>query len=65
MSPREHVLLDQAAGLPCIAAMLTPGGTIHFVAVWRRLGPYVQLMDKSAGRRWVRDESFLGELDAH
>jgi len=63
--PVDHVLLDEARALPAIAVVVLPNGITHFVIVWRRHGPFVQLMDPATGRRWVRSANFLNDLYVH
>ena len=50
--PVEYPTLAAAACLPCVLVVARPGGAAHFVAVWRRHGGRVQVMDPAAGRRW-------------
>ena len=40
---------DSAGLLPAIAVVRLASGMTHFVVLWRRLGPYLQLMDSGAG----------------
>ena len=65
MLPADHVLLDEAHVLPAIAVVVLPNGVTHFLIVWRRFGRFVELMDPSVGRRWVRAERFLADLYVH
>ena len=65
MLPPDHVLLDAARALPAIAVVVLPNGMTHFVIVWRRHGPFVQIMDPAAGRRWIRGVRFLHDLYVH
>ena len=48
MIPVDHVLLDEAAALPAIAVARTPSGGAHFMVVWRRHGPWVQVSGSGA-----------------
>ena len=59
------VLLEPTFSLPAILVSRLPDGATHFVVVWRRLGPWLQVMDPSAGRRWVRGREFLGQAYRH
>lgn len=61
MLPLDHLLLDEARAVPAIVVCRLPGGDAHFEVVWRRHGPFVQLMDPGQGRRWVRATEFLNE----
>lgn len=63
--PRDHLLLDETETLPAIVVTRVAGGGTHFVVAWRRHGPFLQLMDPSAGRRWVTCSSFLEECFEH
>ena len=63
--PPEHALSAAAGVLPAIAVVRTPSGLTHFVVLWRRLGPWVQVMDPARGRRWVRASAFARELYLH
>ena len=63
--PVEHVAARQADALPAIALTRLPSGMTHFVVLWRRVGPFMQVMDPARGRRWTRTSTFLGELLVH
>jgi ABC-type bacteriocin/lantibiotic exporter with double-glycine peptidase domain len=65
MLPVDHLLIAEAEALPAIVVVRLPNGFTHFVVVWRRVGPFVQLMDPAVGRRWVRVERFLDEVYVH
>jgi ATP-binding cassette subfamily B protein len=65
MIPRDHLLVNEARTLPAIVVTRLPNGSTHFVVVWRRHGQYLQVMDPSIGRRWVRAREFLDELYIH
>jgi ABC-type bacteriocin/lantibiotic exporter with double-glycine peptidase domain len=65
MVPPDHVLLDEARALPAVAVVLLPTGITHFVIIWRRHGPWIQLMDPATGRRWTQSARFLSELYVH
>lgn len=65
MLPADHVFLEEARALPSIAVVVQPNGTTHFLVVWRRHGPLVQLMDPAVGRRWVPIRRFLEDLYIH
>ena len=36
--PHDHFLLPEARCLPAIVVTRSPGGLLHFVVVWRKLG---------------------------
>ena len=48
-----------------LAVVRLANGVNHFVGVWRRVGPIVQLMDPSRGRCWVRLDRFESQLYVH
>ena len=53
MLPLDHLLDAGADALPAIVVVTQPSGATHFVVVWRRHGPWVQVMDPAVGRRRV------------
>jgi ATP-binding cassette subfamily B protein len=63
--PADHLLLNAAGTLPAIVVTRLPGGLTHFVVVWRRHGPLLQVMDPGVGRRWVPARRFLAEVYVH
>jgi len=63
--PVDHLLLAEASALPAIVVVSLPNGFSHFVVVWRKVGPLVELMDPAVGRRWVPAETLLRELYVH
>jgi ABC-type bacteriocin/lantibiotic exporter with double-glycine peptidase domain len=65
MLPIDHVVLPEAKALPAIIVTLTAGGRPHFVVLWKRVGPFVQVMDPAAGRHWTRVETLLSTLYQH
>jgi ATP-binding cassette subfamily B protein len=65
MIPVEHLFLDQAPVFPALVVVRHADGPTHFVVVWRRIGAWLQVMDPSIGRRWVRCRQFAGELFRH
>ncbi len=54
MIPVDHVFLRAAPALPALVVVRHSSGPTHFVVVWRRVGSWLQVMDPSIGRRWVR-----------
>ena len=52
MLPTDHVVLSEAHALPAIIVTLTAGGRPHFIVLWKRIGPFVQIMEPVAG--WLR-----------
>ena len=65
MLPADWLLLPEAQALPCLLVVRVPGGSTHFLVVWRRHGPWLQLMDPATGRRWVRAADFEREVFRH
>ncbi|HEY2030450.1 MAG TPA: ATP-binding cassette domain-containing protein [Myxococcales bacterium] len=65
MLPQDHVFLPEAKVLPAIVISLTPGGRPHFVVIWARVGPFVQVMDPASGRHWMRVSTLLQRLFVH
>lgn len=65
MLPTDHVVLPEARALPAIIVTMTAGGRPHFIVVWKRIGPFVQIMDPAAGRLWIRVEKMLANLYQH
>ncbi|WP_437878127.1 ATP-binding cassette domain-containing protein [Sorangium sp. So ce513] len=60
--PHDSFLLPEADCLPAIVVKRGAGNSLHFVVVWRRLGPLVQILDPGSGRRWVRCERFMEDM---
>src|SRR4051812_27949907 len=65
MLPLDHVFLPEARALPAIIVTLSAGGRQHFIVLWKRIGPFVQVMDPAVGRRWARIETLTGTLYQH
>jgi ABC-type bacteriocin/lantibiotic exporter with double-glycine peptidase domain len=64
MLPPDYLLLDDKA-LPAVVVIRTPTGMAHFVVVWRRAGPFFQIMDPASGRRWVHARDLLSSVYVH
>jgi ATP-binding cassette subfamily B protein len=65
MLPVDHLLLASSQALPAILVVRLPNGFTHFVLVWRRHGPLVQVMDPALGRRWVSCRKLLEDVYVH
>lgn len=65
MLPVDHVFLPEAKALPAIIITKTPGGRPHFIVIWARVGPLVQVMDPARGRHWVTVTSLAERLFVH
>src|SRR5437867_3584257 len=65
MLPVNHLLLPEAEALPAILVVRQPNGFTHFVLVWRRHGPFIQVMDPGVGRRWMTGQELLDDVYVH
>lgn len=65
MLPADFLFSAEAKALPAIAVTRLPNGALHFIVIWRVLGPFVQVMNPAAGRRWLRRPALLDELYVH
>nr|WP_228565701.1 ATP-binding cassette domain-containing protein [Myxococcus sp. CA018] len=65
MLPLDHVVVPEANALPAIIVTLSAGGRPHFVVLWNRVGPFIQVMDPAAGRHWTRISTLLSHLYQH
>jgi ABC-type bacteriocin/lantibiotic exporter with double-glycine peptidase domain len=63
--PLDHLLCPEVNALPAVLIVARPDGATHFVVVWRRVGPYFQVMDPGVGRRWVRARDLADEALIH
>ncbi len=63
--PIDHLMLRESCVLPAIVIFGRKGKTMHFIIVWRRVGPWVQLMNPAGGRAWVRLERLRSEVFVH
>jgi ABC-type bacteriocin/lantibiotic exporter with double-glycine peptidase domain len=65
MLPLNHVLGPGPTVWPAIVVVTLPDGAPHFVVVWRRVGPWLQVMDPASGRRWVKARDFAHQVLQH
>ncbi len=65
MLPPDQVLLPELHSLPAILIVRLPDNATHFVLVWRRLGPMVQVMDPATGRRWMTCRQLINQMYVH
>lgn len=65
MVPPDYLLLEETNALPAIAVVELPTGLTHFVLLWRKHGPVVQVMDPGVGRRWLSRERLLSSFHSH
>ena len=63
--PTDHLLLSDSHALPCLVVQRLPTGVTHFVVLWSRIGPYLQVMDPERGRRWIHQKRFLESVYVH
>lgn len=63
--PADHLVARSVDLLPAIVITRLPDGLLHFVVVWRRFRGWVEVMDPSIGRRWVRWERLRHDLYEH
>ena len=63
--PTDHVALPQLQTLPALVVVRHADWATHFVVVWRRVGPWLQVMDPAGGRRWVHVERWLHDIYVH
>ena len=64
MVPPDHLVLDRAI-LPAVVVIRLPHDITHFVLVWRKVGPFLQIMDPGSGRHWRRARGFLADVYSH
>ncbi len=65
MLPVNHLLLPEARALPAILVVRLANGFTHFVLVWRKHGPMLQVMDPAVGRRWLKATQLAEEIYLH
>lgn len=65
MIPVDHLCLTSAQSLPALVVVRQSSGSTHFVVVWSRYADWLQVMDPSIGRRWVRWQELLQEIYVH
>lgn len=65
MLPPDQVLLPESRALPAILILRLPDNATHFVLVWRRHGPLVQVMDPALGRRWMTCRQLMSQMYQH
>lgn len=56
--PREQLACAGDDILPAIAVVNIGQNIAHFVVIWRRVGPYLQIVDPAQGRYWCRADKF-------
>jgi len=62
--PKYDFFLDDRNFTSMLVTRL-PTGLAHFVAVWRRVGQFVQVMDPAAGRQWWSRRTVLDRMYEH
>lgn len=63
--PINHLHLPAAKATPCILITLLPNNLTHFIVVWRSIGPWVQVMDPSHGKHWIKWEKLKQQVYLH
>ncbi|HVT60686.1 MAG TPA: ATP-binding cassette domain-containing protein [Thermoanaerobaculia bacterium] len=63
--PQDHLLLPAARCLPAILVVRAAEDLPHFVLLWRRHGPLLQIMDPAAGRLWLSARRLRAQLYLH
>lgn len=63
--PVDHLELKETAALPCLSVTRLPHGDLHFIVLWRSVGPLVQVMDPAMGRRYLRWDELRRDLYQH
>lgn len=64
MLPPDYLAIDDTA-LPAVVVIRTPAGFAHFIVVWRKVGPFFQIMDPASGRRWAHKRDLLSSVYVH
>jgi len=65
MLPVDLIFNDPRKNLPAIAVFELAHGFNHFVVIWRSHGPWVQVMDPSIGRTWMRRRDVMERFYLH
>ncbi|HVT60552.1 MAG TPA: ATP-binding cassette domain-containing protein, partial [Thermoanaerobaculia bacterium] len=63
--PQDHLLLPAARCLPAILVVRAAEDLPHFVLLWRRHGPLLQIMDPAVGRLWLSARRLRAQLYLH
>ncbi|MBK8086467.1 MAG: hypothetical protein IPK28_23090 [Devosia sp.] len=63
--PVDHLFLERQTVFPAIVVVRLGDGATHFVVVWSRHGEWLQVMDPSLGRRWVKAAALANDLLRH
>lgn len=63
--PLAHITDPACLPLPAVVVTERPDGGRHFVLLWRRVGPYFQVMDPSSGRHHLRLADLRSRLYRH
>jgi ATP-binding cassette subfamily B protein len=65
MLPLDHLFLEEARALPAMVVTCRSDGAAHFVVIWSRRGPWLQVMDPAVGRQWVDARRFAADILRH
>lgn len=63
--PIDHLFLERQTVFPAIVVVRLRDGATHFVVVWSQHGDWLQVMDPSLGRRWVKSSALANDLLRH
>ncbi|MDE3090407.1 MAG: ATP-binding cassette domain-containing protein [Chloroflexota bacterium] len=65
LTPSDHLLMPLADNLPAIVVgrQLARNPNPRFLVIWRRHGPWHQVMEPGTGLRWVSTQKLLDELE--
>lgn len=63
--PVDHLFIERQTVFPAIVVVRLGDGATHFVVVWSRHGDWLQVMDPSLGRRWVKASALANDLLRH
>ncbi|MGE0314485.1 MAG: ATP-binding cassette domain-containing protein [Lautropia sp.] len=63
--PVDIAFLETAGVVPGLFIVTQSDGAAHFLVVWRRVGPWVQVMDPASGRRWMSWRRLQADLFRH
>jgi ATP-binding cassette subfamily B protein len=65
MMPADHLVALGNKVMPALAVVRLPSGVTHFAVLWRKHGPFVQVMDPATGRRYLTTAPLVDDLYVH
>lgn len=63
--PIDYALDPATRCLPALAVTRDPAGPLHFLVLWRRIGPFVEVMDPRRGRHLAWADDVARQLYTH